>query len=427
MKRILYTVILLLPLWAAAQGNIRELDRIVAVVNDDVIMKSELEHAARSVLADLQQKGTRPPPQAVLLQQVLDKLVMEHLQLQEAEKLGVTVEDELVNRAVESVASRNGLTVAQFREVLERDGFDFAGFREELKERLTMEQVARRQVDRRIRVTDRELRDYLSLQEETAGGREYKLGHILVSVSEAPTPEELATARDIAAGLAERARAGEDFRELAVAHSDGQNALEGGEMEWRERDRLPSLVSDVMADMGPSDVTDVLRSPSGFHIFKVLDVRDGERTMITQTQARHILLRPDELTAGDDVRIRLQQLKDRIEGGDDFAELARSHSQDRGSAVNGGDLGWVNPGDTVPQFERVMNDLAPGEISEPFESPFGWHIVQVLERRDHDSTEEVRKAKAREELRNRKRGEEMETWLRRLRDEAYVENRLFDE
>jgi len=198
-------------------------------------------------------------------------------------------------------------------------------------------------------------------------------------------------------------------------------------MDWRERDRLPSLVGGVMAGMEAGDVTDVLRSSSGFHIFKVLDVRDGERTMITQTRARHILLRPDELTSGDDVRIRLQQLKDRIEGGDDFAELARSHSQDRGSAVNGGDLGWVNPGDTVPQFERVMDDLAPGEISEPFESPFGWHIIQVLERRDHDSTEEVRKARAREELRNRKRGEEMEAWLRRLRDEAYVENRLFDE
>lgn len=427
MRTLLRVILLLVPLSSLAQENVLELDRIVAVVNDDVIMKSELEYAVQAVLSDLRQKGTRPPPQGVLLQQVLEKLVMERLQLQEAEKLGVTVEDDVVNRAVENVAERNNLTVAQFREVLERDGFDFEGFREELKDRLTMEQLVRRQVDGRIRITDRELEDYLSLQSDEPDGEQYRLAHILVAVPEAPSPDDLAAARARIEELQERARAGEDFAALAVAQSDGQNALDGGDMGWRDRERLPSLVSDLVPGMAEGEVTGVLRSPSGFHLFKLMERREGERAMVTQTRARHILLRPDELTSGDDVRIRLQQLKDRIEGGDDFAELARSHSQDRASAVEGGDLGWLSPGDTVPQFERVMDSLAPGEVSRPFESPFGWHIVQVQERRKHDSTEELREAEAKEELRSRKRSEEMEAWLRRLRDDAYVEYRLFDE
>lgn len=422
--RYLYALLLPCILLLAAPGA-AAFDRIVAVVNDDVIVESELERTMRSVVSQLRERGTRLPPPSVLERQVLERLVLERLQLQLAERTGVAVEDSVLNEAVRSIAERNGLTVGQFREVLERDGFDFAAFREDIREKLTLEQLRRRQVDNRITVSDREIETFMATLARQSGVEgEYRLGHILVAVPEAAAPDQIEAARERAREIRADLEAGADFAETAVAASDGQQALEGGDLGWRPGTELPTLFADVVPRLERGELSEVLRSPSGFHIVKLLDVRYGDQHIVRQTHARHILIRPDELTSAAEARQRLRQLRERIQGGEDFAELARAHSQDRGSAVRGGDLGWVSPGDVVPEFEEVMNGLPEGAVSRPFRSPFGWHIVQVLDRRDHDSTSEVQRARAREILRERKLDEEVEAWLRRLRDEAYIEYRL---
>ncbi len=426
MLRILSLLLaVLVPALAPAQGDYVPLDRIVAVVNDDVIVQSELDRQLRTVVSELRRKGTRLPPREVLERQVLERLVLKRLQLQMAERTGVRIEDDLLNKAVREIAARNGLTLGQFREVLERDGYDFAAFREDIREKLVLEQLRRRQVDNRIQVTEREVDDLLRTREHQTGqGREYRLAHILIATPDAASPEVIQEREAEARETLQRLRDGADFDRLAVEVSDAQDALEGGDLGWRKEDQLPSVFADVVPGMEAGEVSDVLRSSGGFHIVKVQDVRHGERQMVRQTRARHILIRPDELASEGDVRTRLRQLRSRIVDGDDFAELARAHSQDRASAAKGGDLGWVSPGDMVPAFEERMNRLAPGEVSVPFQSPFGWHIVQVLERRQHDSTEELRRSEAREAIHQRKLEEEVQAWLRRLLDEAFVEYRL---
>ena len=426
MRKLLASSLIGLLLGLAPALPVLAFDRIVAVVNDDVIVASELESSTRSIAAQLRQQGTRLPPERVLERQVLERLVLERLQLQVAERTGVQIDDEVLNEAVRSIAERNGLTVGQFREVLARDGFDFAAFREDIRRKLTLEQLRRRQVDNRITVSEREIENLMETVARQAGIEgEYRLAHILIAVPEAAAPDQTEAARAEAEQVLADLRAGADFARTAVSVSDGQQALEGGDLGWRAGSELPTLFAEVVPRMDPGDVSEVLRSPSGFHIVKLVDARyGGDEHIVRQTHARHILIRPDEVTSADEARRRLAQLRQRIEGGDDFEELARAHSEDRGSAVKGGDLGWVSPGDVVPEFERVMNALPPGSVSPPFQTPFGWHIVQVLERRDHDSTTEVQRARAREIIRERKLDEEVEAWLRRLRDEAYIEYRL---
>jgi len=421
-------LLLLIPLAATAQDRRSEylvLERIVAVVNDDVIVQTELDKRMQTVLAQLQQQQTQPPPRDVLEKQVLERLVLSRLQLEQATQRGIRVDDTTVNQALRQIAARNGLSLTEFREILAGDGYDFAGFREDIRNELALKQLRERQIGNRIKVTDREVDNLLATQAiQQSGNDQYWLGHILIAVPEAPSPEEIAEIRAEADSVLAQLEGGTDFQQMAVAVSDGQQALEGGDLGWRRANELPSLFADAVLHMKPGDISDLIRSPSGFHIVTLLDVRRSETHIITQTQARHILIQPNELTSVRDARIRLEQLRERITNGDDFAELARSHSSDNSSAVNGGDLGWINPGDVVPQFQAAMDRLSPGEISEPFESTFGWHIVQVLGRRDRDSTEDVRRAKAKEAIRQRKLDDEVQAWLRRLRDEAYVEYRL---
>lgn len=410
---------------AGAQSVI-ELDRIVAVVNDDVIVESELASRARTIKAQLRQAGTPLPPEEVLEQQVLERLVLERLQIQIAEANGIRVEDETLNQAVQAVARQNNLTLAEFRDILERDGFDFAKFREDMRNEILIARVQQRQVEHRISVTDRDIDNYLATRKQQGGGEsEYLLQHILIAVPEAASSEEIAMARAKAGDVAAKLRDGADFSELAVAVSDGQQALEGGNLGWVSSANLPTVFADEVRKLKMGEITDPVRSSSGFHIVKVADIRgDAGRHVVSRTKARHILVRPNELTTADEAKVRLEQLRLRIENGEDFGDLARAHSDDRGSALQGGDLGWINPGGTVPRFEAVMNDLAPGEVSEPFETRFGWHIMQVLERREFDDTEQARRAKAAEVLRKRKKDEELQNWLRQIRDEAYVELRL---
>lgn len=413
------------PLWAQAFPI--ELDRILAVVNDDIIMQSELDTAMRTIAQQLEQQGRPVPPASVLERQVLERLIIMRLQLQLANSTGIRVDDETLNRTIQNIAAQNGLTLSAFRDVLERDGFSFAKFREDVRNEIIISRLQQRQVINRISVSEQEVDNFLSNQ-ETQGRQsaKYRLAHILLAVPEGASPEQIQEARAKAQQVYDELLAGADFAAKAAAVSAGQQALEGGDLGWREAGQIPTLFVDSVLKMKPGEISAPIRSPGGFHIVKLVDVQDSAKHIITQTHARHILIRPNEVVSEADARTRLEQLRERVLAGADFADLARAHSEDSGSAAKGGDLGWVNPGTMVPRFEEAMNQLEPGTVSEPFETEFGWHIVQVLERREHDSTEEVNRSRARELIRQRKAEEELELWLRRLRDEAYVEYRLED-
>ncbi len=411
---------------AQTAAPVIELDRIVAVVNDDVIVESELKARLRLVKDQLRQSGTALPPEDVLSQQVLERLVLERLQIQIAERAGIRVDEETLNRAVEQVARQNNFDVPRFKEVLERDGFDFARFREDIRNEILISRLQQRQLQNRITVTDRDIDNYIStIEKQGTDASAYRLSHILVAVPEAASSEAIAKARSEAERIVDTLRNGADFAKVAVAQSDGQQALQGGDLGWRNGSELPTIFADVVPKLRKGEISDPIKSSSGFHVVQVADVR-GEtgRHVITQTRARHIQIRPNEVTSNAEAEQRLGQLRERIENGEDFAELARANSDDRASAIQGGDLGWLNPGDTVPEFQSELDTIPAGGLSEPFKTRFGWHIVQVLERREFDDTEKVKRARASDLIRQRKMDEELQNWLRQIRDEAYVELRL---
>jgi peptidyl-prolyl cis-trans isomerase SurA len=402
-----------------------ELDGIVAVVNDDVIMRSELEEQMNVILARLREEQTQLPPESVIEKQVLERMIVEKLQLQLARQNGIRIDDNALNENLQKIAQKNGMTLSDFRDLLEREGYRYDRFREDIRNQIAITELRKQMVDNRTKVSEQEVDNLLAnLHGEGLGNRQYHLGHILIAVPEAANPEAIGKAQRKAEDILASLESGADFRETAIAESDGQQALEGGDLGWLEAGQIPTIFAEIVTKMQPGQVAGPIRSSSGFHIVKLLEERGGERYIITQTRVRHILLRPDDMTSEEQVRSRLLQLEKRINDGEDFATLARSHSQDSVSAANGGELGWVNPGDLVPQFEEAMNRLQIGEVSDPVETPYGWHIIQVEERRVHDSTDELQRSKARQLLRSRKNDEETEIWLRRLRDEAYVEYRL---
>lgn len=404
-----------------------ELDRIVAVVNDDVIARSELDAQVERIRDRLRQQGTAPPPDRTLRRQVLERMVLNRLQLQLARDSGIRVDDERLNRTLLRIAEQNNLTLRQFRDTLERDGHEFAKFREEIREEIMVSEVRRRRVESQVRISQRDIDDYLSTMQSQgaeADRHRYRMQHILISVPDGASTEEIAQARTRTERLLGEIRAGADFASVAVTHSDGQQALEGGDLGWRQASDLPTMFGDALLRLEVGEVTEPIRSASGFHLVKLVDRRDSERRMVRQTRARHVLIALDELTDEAAARRQLSVLRERIVNGEDFGEIARIHSDDSGSAPRGGELGWVDPGNTVPVFERVMDSLEPGGLSQPFRSQFGWHIVQVLERRERDDTDSARRAEALRVLRTRRIEENMRAWVRRVRDEAYVEYRL---
>ncbi len=404
------------------------LDSIVAVVNTDVITRTELNNRLRTIRQQLQQQGAPVPPQAVLEKQVLDRMILSNLQLQLAERAGVRVDDETLNRTIARIAEENRMTVGEFRTVLEQDGYDFANFREDIRKEILISRVQQRQIAERVSVSEQEIDNFLTTQKAQGNaGEEYHLAHILVSVPDAASPERLRAARERAEDILKKLRAGADFQETAIAVSDGQQALEGGDLGWRKLAELPTLFVDAASAMDVGAISDLIRSPSGYHIIKLLDKRSGQPHIVTQTHARHILIRPDELTTEQAAEQQLRDLRARLDQGADFAELARTQSDDTASAANGGDLGWANPGEMAPAFENAMRALGEGEISQPFKTHFGWHLVQVLERRERDNTAELLRDQARDAIRQRKMDEELQAWLTRLRDEAHVESRLITE
>ncbi|GAB4346622.1 MAG: peptidylprolyl isomerase [Gammaproteobacteria bacterium] len=412
----------------AAPRVVEPLDRIVAVVNDDVITATELESRVRFLRKRLEENNTRLPPDDVLRKQVLEREILTRIELQIAERSGITITDPALNESLRQIARRNNMSLEQFRDVLVREGFDFEEFRENLREEMTISQLRRREVFDRVSVTEREIDDYIALHGSPGRqNREYHLGHILIALPEGASADQIAEARNRAEKIVRELREGADFAQMALSASAGQQALQGGDLGWRKAGQLPSLFAAQVTKMEPGDISDPVRSASGFHIVKLLETRGDERLLVTQTHARHILIRPDAVTTDEQARQRLELLRARLLEGDDFAELARANSQDLGSAAQGGDLGWTSPGRMVPRFEEVMNSLQAGEISEPFKTRFGWHIVQVLGRRQHDDTAEVQRSQVVAAIRKSKADENLELWLRRLREESYVELRLEEE
>lgn len=402
-----------------------EVDRIVAVVNNGVITEFELRNRVDQVLRQLAGKNTQAPPRRVIEKQVLERMVTERVLLQIAEDTNIRVEGPQLDRAVASIAQRNDMDPEAFRKALEAEGTDFDAFREQIRTEILIGRLRDREVDSRIVVTDAEIDNYLAgSARDTTQQDEYNLGHILVLTPEGASPEQLRALRAKAEKALADLQKGVDFAQVSAAYSDAQNALEGGGLGWRGQAQLPSLFIDVVKPLRIGEVSGILRSPNGFHILKLLDKRGKDvQLIVRQTHARHILIKTNEVVTDSDARTRLLQLKERIENGTPFEELARLHSDDL-SASKGGDLGWLNPGDTVPDFEKAMDALQPGQVSDPVRSPFGWHLIQVLERRDQDVSEARKRLEARRAIRARKAEEAFDDWLRQARDRAYVEYRL---
>jgi peptidyl-prolyl cis-trans isomerase SurA len=362
------------------------------------------------------------PSEESLNKQVLDSLILEQIQKQLSTQLGIRIDDFTLDREMNTLAKSNGMSLLDFREQIIAEGLDYASFREDVRLQLAIKQLRKRQVDNQVNVTDREVEDLIASQSEALNRDvEIRIRHILISIPEDAAPDQIKTAREKAESILEQINQGQDFAELAVSESDGRNALQGGDFGWRPAAQLPGVFMRSIALMDTGDISDVIRSPSGFHLIKIEDKRGGQQAWIEQTRARHILIKTNALVDDAEAQSRLGSLKRRIEQGDSFATLARAYSEDKGSAVEGGDLGWATPGTFVPAFEETMNNIEIGVISEPFKSQFGWHILQVTERRRQNSTMQIIKARAKQLIWERKREEELELWLRRIRDEAFVE------
>lgn len=412
---------------AASAEAVDPIDRILIVVNDEIVTAREVETRVHAVRARLTSQKVNLPPDEVLRRQVMERMVAERLQQQVARQLGFTVSDERLDRAIRQVAEQNHKSPEDLRRESEKEPGGYRAFREELRGQLLVQQLVEREVNNRVNVSETEVENFLAAQSGRDGGVEYNISHILLGLPESASPEVIARAKQKAEGLLAELRKGADFGQLAVANSQGQNALEGGGLGWKQAGQLPDLFVNALRALQPGAVSDVLRSPSGFHILRLNDRRGGgEALKVTQTHARHILIKTGELVSLNDAQRRSEQLRERILNGADFAETARAHSEDVGSATNGGDLGWMNPGQTVPEFEKAMNALKPGELSAPVKSPFGVHLIQVQARRERDVSQERETATARNQLHARKADERYEQWLRQLRDEAFVEYRLDD-
>lgn len=416
---------LLLACQAPLMAAPLEIDRIVAVVNNAVITEFELAARVERALRQMAGQKTPAPPRRLLEKQLLERMITETVLMQVAEDTNIRFEGLALDRAIARIAQNNNMSPDAFRKALEEEGIDFKAFREQIRAEMTISRLKEREVDNKLVITDAEIDNHLANPSLNAAQQdEYRLAHILVLTPEGASPEKLAELKAKAEKALEELKAGADFVQISAAYSDTQNALQGGPLGWRTQAQLPSLFSVALADMKTGDVSPVLRSGNGFHILKLLDKRGKDvQTVVKQTRARHILVKTNEVVLDADARNRLLQLRERIENGADFAGLAKLHSDDL-SAAKGGELGWLNPGDTVPEFERTMDGLKPNEVSAPVQSPFGWHLIQVLERRDQDVTQERKRMDARRSIRERKSEEAFEDWVRQQRDRAYVEYRL---
>lgn len=432
-KQFLGTVALLIASVGSAYAQSKDLsstgvllDRVAAIVNDGIVLRSDVEQQLQTISERLQAQGQQLPPRNVLRQQILERLVLQELQMQRADRLGLKVSDEQVNQALNEVAARNKIKFSDLPASLESQGLNYRDYRDEIRKEMTLQMLRQRDVIARVYVSPREVDQCVAKRKASPGAdNEFNLAHILVATPGTADEKQIAERTSRAQGVYERAKNNEDFAQLAITYSDAGTALEGGALGWRKASQLPSFVADIIPTMAAGGVTEPIRTPSGLHIFKVLEVRGGQAaTLVNQVHARHILLKPNEVEDDETIRQKLSQIRARIVNGEAFDAIASVNSEDPGSAAAGGDLGWTGPGSFVPDFEKQLNALQENEISEPFRTQFGWHLVQLLGRRTYDASEDVTRNRCVSQLREARADEETEIWLRRLRDEAFVEYRM---
>lgn len=415
----------LLLLGQQAIAAVKPLDRVVAIVDNDVVMQSQFDSRLREVEQAIAKRGAELPPQDALRQQVLERLIVESLQLQIADRSGIRITDEELNQAVETIAQRNGMNVEQFRQALARDGLSFQEAREQIRREMLINRVRQRRIADRIQISEQELQNFLASDlGRLQLSEEFRLANILLPLPEGASYEQIAEVEKRATELYRQLRDGADFARLAMSNSVSENALDGGEMGWRKAAQLPPPFDAMVRSLQPGEVTEPVRTPGGVIILKLIDKRGGDSQIREQVHVRHILIKPSEIRSEEDTQRLIQRLHERVRNGEDFAELAKRFSEDPGSALNGGDLNWIDPESLVPEFRQVMAQSREGQLSEPFRSPYGWHILEVLGRRATDSSAQAREQQAMMLLRNRKYDEELQTWLRQIRDEAYVEIKL---
>lgn len=433
MRNLTFAVYLLLTMVFAIPGHAQErarsrvvtLDRIVAVISDQVITRRDLAERMKTVLLQMGREGTPLPPQDALEKQVLERMIQTRVQLQFARDTGLRIDDATLDSAISRIATSNKLTVQELRGLLEKDGLTFSKYREDVRDEIALVRLREREVDNKIQISDSEVDNFLkTLQQQESRSEEFNLSHVLVRVPEQASPEQLQERRAKAERALGQIKNGVDFRQIAATVSDAPDAVQGGLMGWREFVQLPTIFADAVKGLKAGEVSTVLRSAAGFHILRVNDRRGRvEETMVTQTRARHILIKTSELVSENDAKERIVKLLERVENKVDFAEVARLQSEDA-SAARGGDLGWLSPGDTVPEFEKAMDALQPGQISGAVRSPFGWHIIQVTERRNQDMSQQQQRQRARQALREQKSEEAFLEWTRQLRDSVFVDIRL---
>jgi peptidyl-prolyl cis-trans isomerase SurA len=418
---LLFTFLYLSMLTAAAHADLKPLDQIVVVVNEDVITKTMMDNRIEDFRKQLALSQISSVEPEVLKKQVLERMIRDMIQLQQAKQLGITVDDLMLNRMLEQLAQSNNMTLEKFRDTIEAEGINYARFREQTRDEIIIKQLQQRVVASKINVSDQEVQQYIDQNESMDSSKTtYHLRHILIAIPESATPEDIEKASGKADFVFRQIQSGAKFEDIAIKESSGRNALQGGDLGERKANELPQLFVDAVADLSPGETSRPVRSASGFHLLQLVS-RSDDQVMVKQTHARHILIRTSSEVSDEQARQTLITIKQKIESGGNFAELASEFSEDPGSKIKGGDLGWAGPGDFVAAFENVADSLAIGQVSEPFKSPFGWHILEVLERRDHDQSKSNKENQARDAIQKRKIDEELRLWLRRIRDEAYVE------
>jgi peptidyl-prolyl cis-trans isomerase SurA len=405
---------------AWTQAATEMLDQVVAIVDDDIVMASELRERLASVSQNLQARGVEAPPEEMLIRETLDRLILESIQVQKGPRVGVRISDAQLNAALERIAAQNGLNLDQFRTALEQNGQSYNELREQVRREMIIQRVQQGHVNQRIDISEQEVENFLATEEgQKLTQPEYRIVHALLPLSPDVSASADAEAKNYVSGMVRRIRAGEPFEQV-VASGSGPYTFSGGDLGWRKLDDLPSLFSEVAPSLGQGEVADPIRSPSGYHLIKMEDKRGGEQ-LVNQTKTAHILMKPSEIMSEDATRDLVAELRKRALAGEDFGDLAREYSEDIGSAQEGGDLGWVSPGQMVPEFEQAMNATDIGAVSEPVRTQFGWHVLRVEERREHDMTGETVRNQAANYLHQRKYQEELDAWLRQIRDEAFVD------
>lgn len=412
---------------SVANAGIQPIDKIVAVVNEGIITQSQLDEGLAEAKDQIMRSNQQLPQQQALTKQVLDKLILDEIMVQFAERTGIIVDDQTLDLMVADIATRNNMSLSELRVALKDEGIDFKDFRERIKRQNTITQLQQRDVLREVDVSQAELNQFLkSAQGQSLQGYEYHLSHILVTLPDAPSPEDLDKAQKKALEIMKSIKDGADFSHMAFANSSGTNALSGGDLGWREFPQVPTIFADELLTLEPGQIAGPIRSASGFHILKLQGKRvsQAQKSSIEKTKVRHILIKPNALLSDAEAQMRLDDLLREINSGTDFSVLAKTHSEDLGSSNQGGELGWVTPDQLVPEFAEMMNKTKVGEISQPFKSSFGWHILEVLDRKKESNRDELIKLNAENMIRSRKVEEKLESWTRQMRDEAYVEVHL---